>query len=85
MAHLALDASIDVNRKTLLALLKGGVSIRCFDHHRSGEVPVQTKHQAYGKLELRGKFLLKVNRSPHALYYAQAYAPARALCCDEAP
>ena len=34
-----LDVSLDVNRAGLLSLLAGGVSVRYFDHHFTGEVP----------------------------------------------
>lgn len=42
----ALDVSLDVNRRALLALLERGVSVQYFDHHGSGEVPVHAGLQA---------------------------------------
>ncbi len=42
-----LDVSLDVNRKALLALLERGVTVRYFDHHGSGEVPVHAGLQAF--------------------------------------
>lgn len=84
MFHLVLDVSIDVNRKALLALLKNavcrfGVSI----------LTVPAKFRCKQNIKRRASEscaeLLRINRSPHVFYCAQAYAPALALCCDEAP
>jgi hypothetical protein len=43
----ALDVSLDVNRKGLLALLKTGVSVRYFDHHFAGDIPQHDKLEAH--------------------------------------
>jgi hypothetical protein len=42
-----LDVSLDVNRAALLARLAAGATIRYFDHHFAGEVPVHPRLEAY--------------------------------------
>jgi len=42
-----LDVSLDVNRAGLLALLQAGASVRYFDHHHAGEVPVHARFEPH--------------------------------------
>jgi hypothetical protein len=42
-----LDVSLERNRAALLALLKCGVRVRYFDHHRAGEIPSHPGLEAF--------------------------------------
>ena len=42
-----LDVSLDVNRAGLLALLDTGASVRYFDHHFAGEIPVHPRLEVH--------------------------------------
>jgi hypothetical protein len=43
----ALDISLDVNRKGLLAVLAAGATVRYFDHHFAGEIPQSAKLEVH--------------------------------------
>ena len=42
-----LDVSLDRNRAALVRLLERGVSVRYFDHHRAGDIPVHRRLEAH--------------------------------------
>jgi hypothetical protein len=43
----ALDVSLDVNRKGLVAVLGAGATVRYFDHHFAGEIPASSKLEVH--------------------------------------
>jgi len=71
-----LDISLDINRQSLLRLLDEGASVRWFDHHFAGEIPIHPNLEAYIDTAPDTCTSLLINGHLHGKYLPWAVAAA---------